>query len=66
MAYITGQEKMRGLREGQGVGWEISCPRKLFLDERKSRFLAEVWFPRRPHTVLPRSKALSDSSSAIT
>ena len=25
-------------RESQGVGRGMSCPRKLFLDERKSRF----------------------------
>ena len=41
------QEKMRGTqREAQGVGRDMSCPRKLFLDERKS--------------VLPRSQVLSE------
>ena len=24
--------------EAQGIGWDMSCPQKLFLDERKSRF----------------------------
>ena len=52
-------------REAQGVGRDMSCPRKLFLDEQKSRFLAEVCFPRRPHTVLPRSLVRSKTSSAI-
>ena len=53
-------------REAQGVGRDMSRPRKLFLDELKSRFLAEVCFPRRPHAVLPRSQVLSDTSSTIT
>ena len=37
---------------------------KVVLDERKSRFLAEVCSPRRPHAALSRSLVLSDISSA--
>ena len=40
-------------RDTEGVDRDMSCLRKLFLDERKSRFPAEVCFLRRPHAVLP-------------
>ena len=39
-------EKMRGQRGSSPC--DMSCPRKLFLDERKS-LLAEVCLSRRPH-----------------
>ena len=32
-------------REAQGVGRDMSCPRNLFLDERKSRFFGGSLFP---------------------
>ena len=53
-------------REAQRVGLDMVCSRKLFLTQRKSRFLAEVCFPRRPPAVLPRSQVLNDTLSAIT
>ena len=52
-------------REAQGVGREMSCPRKLFLNQRKSRFLAEVCFLRRPRTALSRSQVLSGTLHEI-
>ena len=36
--YITTRENEGTEREAQGVGRDMSCPRKLFLDERKSLF----------------------------
>ena len=53
-------------REAEGVGRDMSCPLKLFLDERKSRFPAEVCFLRRPHAVLPRSQVLSEEEKMAT
>ena len=47
-------------REAQRVGRDMSCPRKLFLTQRKSRFL------RRSHVAFPRSQVLSNTLSAIT
>ena len=46
-------------REAQGVGRDMSCPRKLFLDAEVF-VLAEVCLPRRPHAILPRSQVLSE------
>ena len=36
--YILSRENEGTERDAQGVGWDMSCPRKLFLDERKSGF----------------------------
>ena len=47
-------------REAQGVGRDMSCPQKLFLDEAEVFVLAEFCLPRRPHAVLPRSQVLSE------
>ena len=50
----TGSRENEGTeRDTDGVGRDMSCPRKLFLDERKLRFPAEICFLRRPHAVLP-------------
>ena len=38
MYYVTSRENEGTERDAQGVGWDMSCPRKLFLDERKSAF----------------------------
>ena len=54
-SYLS-RENERTERESQGVGRDMSCPRKLFLEERKP----EVCLPRRPHAVLSRSQVLSE------
>ena len=53
-------------REAQGVGRDMSCPRRLFLTQRKSRFSGGSLFSKTSDAVLPRSQVLSDTSSAIT
>ena len=62
----TSRENEGTEREAEGVGRDMSCPLKLFLDERKSRFPAEVCFLRRPHAVLPRSQVLSEEEKMAT
>ena len=36
--FVTSRENEGTERKGQGVGRDMLCPRKLFLDERKSLF----------------------------
>ena len=38
LQYTVSRENDRTESEAQGIGWDMTCPRKLFLDQRKSVF----------------------------
>ena len=64
--YLLTRENDGTERDAQAVGWDVLCSRKIFLTQRKSCFSGGGLFSKTSAAVLPRSKVLKDTLSAIT
>ena len=64
--YLLTRENDGTERDAQGVGRDVLCSRKICLTQWRSRFSGGSLFSETSAAVLPRSKVLKDTLSAIT